>query len=259
MTNRQPNATLIEKELLHDDLYILKIQPDTRPIMDFKPGQFTSLGFPKEGSTPDRPRLLRRAYSIASSPLEKEHLEFFIVTVDGGALTPKLAALPLGGRVWMDEKIAGHFVLDPVPDGKDLVLVSTGTGLAPYVSMLRTFRETGRWRKCVIINGVRVAKDLGYRAELEAAAAADPNIHYVPMVTREKGWGGREGRCNLFFEENEYEKLTGEPLDPNRCHVFMCGNPDMIKAVQCLLEERGFREYSQRKSPDGNIHFERYW
>ena len=259
MSDRQINATLVHREALHDALLILKIRPDSGVIPDFKPGQFTSLGFPKPESTPEKPRLLRRAYSIASSPKEKDAIEFFIVIVDGGALTPKLGAMQVGDRLWMDTRFDGHFTLDPVPAGKDLVLIATGTGLAPYISMLRTYRDTGRWRKLVIIHGVRVAKDFAYVAELKRAAAEDPNIVYVPMTTREPDWGGRCGRVNTFFEGDEYQKAVGVPLDPATTHVFLCGNPDMITSIQELLQARGFRDWHQRNAPDGNIHFERYW
>lgn len=253
------NATLMERQFITKSLFVIKVRPDWAPIPDFKPGQFSSLGFLKPDSTPEKPRLLRRAYSIASSPKEKEHLEFFIVEVEGGQLTPKLARLDVGGRVWMDPKIQGHFTLDPVPQGKDLVLISTGTGLAPYISMLRTFRGTGRWRRFIVFHGARLAEDLGYRDELQQAAKADPSVIYVPTVTRQAGWGGHEGRVTKLLEESTYRKWVGAALVPEECHVFLCGNPDMIKEVLADLEHRGFREYSERKAPDGNIHLERYW
>ncbi len=259
MSEKQINAVMVEKQVLHDHLFVFKFKPEGWTIPDFKPGQFSSLGIFKPDSTPEKPKLLRRAYSIASSPKEKAALEFYITLVDEGALTPKLAAMNVGDRLWMDPQLDGHFTLDPIPPGRDLVLISTGTGLAPYISMLRTYNKTGRWRKLVILNGVRVARDLAYVDELNRACAEDPNIHFIPMVTREPNWGGRCGRVNSFFEGDEYQKVVGVPLDPATTHVLLCGNPDMIDSMQKFLEERGFREYHQRKSPDGNVHFERYW
>ncbi len=258
MADREENARLVERMDYHSHLAIFKFQWDDGVVPDFVPGQFTSLGVKREDSTPERTRWLRRAYSIASSPNEKDSLELYIVLVDEGKLTPKLWQLEVGDRIWMDKKINGHFTLDPVPDGKDLVLVSTGTGLAPYVSMMRTFRNTGRWRKLIIVNGVRVAADLGYVPELEEASKSE-DIVFIPMVTREPDWGGLNGRVNILFEDNRYEELVGSPLDPEQCHVFLCGNPDMITTVQERLEPLGFQEYNAKKSPDGNIHFERYW
>lgn len=259
MSARGENATIVSRQELHADLFILKIKYDNQSIPEFKPGQFTSLGFVREDSTPERIKLLRRAYSIASAPREKDALEFFIVKVDDGKLTPRLLGLPVGARLWMDEKIQGHFTLDPVPDGQDLVMVSTGTGLAPFISMLREYRDTGRWRKLIMINGVRVARDLGYVDELNAEMQRDPNFAYIPMVTRQPDWGGREGRVNRLFEDDVLEREFGVTLNPASCRVFLCGNPEMIKTVQAALEPRGFREYSERKCPEGTIHFERYW
>lgn len=259
MSDSVLNATLIERKFLNDATFICKVRYDDMPTPEFKPGQFTSLGFPKPDSTPERPRLLRRAYSIASSPNEKDAVEFFIVRVDGGALTPQIAELPVGGRLWMDPRIQGHFTLEPVPDGRTLVLVSTGTGLAPYISMLRTYRGTGRWRKAVVLHGVRKADDLGYRDELEQLSREDKTVSYAPLVSREPGWGGREGRVGSMLEDAVFREIAGCELCASDCHVFLCGNPDMIKEVQTSLVARGFQEYSERKCPTGTIHLERYW
>jgi ferredoxin--NADP+ reductase len=259
VSDRALNSTLVYREFVNPGLFIVRFKPDWGPIPDFEPGQFSSLGFPKPDSTPERVKLLRRAYSIASSPKEKETLEFFVVEVEGGALTPRLKRMEIGERIWMDPKIMGHFTLKPVPPGKDLVCVSTGTGLAPFISMLRTFRGTGRWRKMVILHGVRKAEDLGYREELEQAAREDPSVIYVPSATRDPGWGGREGRLNALLEPAVYRELTGEELNPEQTHVFLCGNPEMIRQMQADLESRGFQEYSERKCPTGTIHLERYW
>lgn len=259
VSDRELNATLTERHFLNAATFVCKVRYDTMPTPDFKPGQFTSLGFPKPDSTPERPRLLRRAYSIASSPHEKDAVEFFIVKVDEGALTPKVTDLPVGERLWMDPKIQGHFTLEPVPAGRTLVLVSTGTGLAPYVSMLRTYRGTDRWKKAVVLHGVRRADDLGYRAELEQLSREDPTVVYAPLVSREAGWGGREGRVSAMLEERVFQELAGCELCATDCHVFLCGNPDMIKEIQGSLTQRGFQEYSERKCPTGNIHLERYW
>lgn len=139
-------------------------------------------------------------------------------------------------------------------------MVSTGTGIGPYMSILRTYRGQGRWRRFVMINGVRREPDLGYRDELHAIAREDPTVLYIPIVSREPcpgDWPGRCGHVQDVLEQETYRRLVGAPLDPEQCHVFLCGNPDMIQSVRPLLERRGFRTHSKR-SP-GNIHLERYW
>ncbi len=215
-----------------------------------------------------RVRLTRRAYSIASSPLVRDYLEFFVVRIDTGELTPRLWAIEPGGRLWMDEIAKGEFTLDHAPPGKDLVMISTGTGIAPFMSMLRTYRNQGRWRRFILIHGARYAADLGYRAEMEQIVREDPTVCYIPLVTREPEpplpgapehgvWTGLRGRVQSALEHELYCKLVGAPLDPVECHVFLCGNPQMIDEVEALLTSRGFVTDSREQA--GNIHFERYW
>lgn len=263
------NATLIEREDLTETLSIIKVRPDSRTVPPFVPGQFVRLGLPRapESANPNRPtrrpgriRYTRRAYSIASSPRATDHMEFFVVRIEEGALTPKMWDLTPGSRIWMDEEAKGEFNIDLAPRGKDLVLVSTGTGIAPFISMYRTFKDEQRWRRFVVINGVRYAADLGYREELAAAEHDDPSVTYIPLVTREPEgalWQGLRGRVHVALEPELYERLVGAPLDPTQCHVFLCGNPAMIDELEENLTSRGFITDS-RQGP-GTLHFERYW
>lgn len=260
------NATLVAREDVNATLSIVRVRPDTGRVPDFQPGQFVRLGLPKPGQAPPPPgkparvRFTRRAYSIASSPHATDALEFFVVRIEEGALTPRLWEIPVGGRLWMDHEAKGEFTLDLAPAGADLVMVSTGTGIAPFISMLRTFRRTNRWRRFVLINGARYAADLGYEDELRAIAREDQTVHYIPLVTREPedgAWTGLRGRVQSALEPETYRRLVGAPLDPTTCHVFLCGNPEMIDAVERLLQARGFITDSHAQK--GNIHFERYW
>ena len=238
----------------------------------FEPGQFATLAMPRNAppishgddypeGDPRWLKLWRRAYSIASSPLEREHLEFYVVMVDEGKLTPKLWHCKGGGRIWLDPRIKGEFTLHGVPDDKNLVMISTGTGLAPYVSMLKTYRRTGRWKRFIILHGARLSDDLGYREELMQIAAEDPSVFYMPTCTREaagSAWDGQRGRVNVALEDDKlYEHCTGTRLDPADTHVFLCGNPDMLNQCEAILHQRGF--VTQTKKQPGNIHLERYW
>ena len=259
------NATLVSREDLHPELIVIKVRPDSGAIQSFKPGQFCTLGLPP-AETPDetgkrRPRLVRRAYSIASSPNEPDHLEIFIVLVEDGRFTPMLWEVQQGDKIWMDEKIRGEFTLDTIPDGKDLVMVSTGTGLAPFISMLRTYRGTDRWRRLVMIHGVRYAKDLGYKEELEQIAAEDESVIYIPACTREPDdspWAGHRGRVNTILDDPAiFRKYAGFDMNPDDCHLMLCGNPDMIKAAQATFEGQGWTTHTRKQ--EGNLHFERYW
>ena len=265
------NASLTHREDLNDELSIMRLRPDNGPAPPFEPGQFITIGLPKDPSDipavaqanrpgGSRTRLLRRAFSIASSANERSHLELYVVLVQDGRFTPKLWAMKPGDPIWMDDKTKGGFTLDGVPRDKDLIMVATGTGLAPFVSMLRTYRGQDRWRRFVVIHGVRLAEDLGYRQELEQASREDPSIVYMPTVTREPddaSWQGLRGRVQSALEPDTYQRLVEAPMDPNHCHVFLCGNPDMITSSEEMLKQRGFT--LQTRDQPGNIHFERYW
>ena len=266
MSDDPLNATITHREDLTGELAVFKVSPDAA-MEPFVPGQFTTLGLPKPESeiNPNRrrrgPQLVRRAYSIASSPDAMNDLEFYVVVVDGGKLTPRLWDLHEGDRLFMDPTCKGHFTLDGIPDGQVLVCIATGTGLAPFVSMMRTYRGTGRWKKLVIIHGTRLAKDLGYRAELEQAAHEDDSIIYLPACTREpdtSNWQGLRGRVHITLEPEFFEREVGLPLDPANSHLFLCGNPAMIDQCEEELQDRGF-VIQNRDHPDGNVHFERYW
>lgn len=266
------NATLTKKEVVTDGLVVMRVAPDETPY-EFEAGQYTVLALkgsePRamesedEAPPPDPEKLIKRAYSIASGSDEKE-LEFFIVLVGSGALTPRLLALEVGDRLWVSPKAVGVFTLDSVPPDRDVVLVATGTGLAPYVSMLRTkvCDECGGPRRWGVLHGARRSWDLGYRAELENYRKRCPNLVYVPSITRpspEDPWTGLVGRVNQFLVDGTFEREWGGPLDPTKQHFFLCGNPGMVEDAAKRLAEHGFSEWSRRKNPEGTIHLERYW
>ncbi|MEM9019309.1 MAG: ferredoxin--NADP reductase [Planctomycetota bacterium] len=273
------NAKLIEKLPIHDTLGIFRVMYEDAEVPDFEPGQFTNLALlppvdpdagqdepeADEGARRRRrrgPRLVRRAYSIASAPREKRFIEFYIVAVDEGALTPRVFDLEVGDRLFMDPKIKGHFTLKGVPEGKDLVTVATGTGLAPFLAMYQHYKDADRFSRFVFIHGVRYEEDLGYREQLVSLAHSDPRVIYLPAVTRapdDSGWSGYRGRVTAIFEDGTYAQATGSELDPEQCHVFLCGNPAMIDQLEGeLVEKHGFVVKSPRQK-DGNLHFERYW
>jgi len=240
------------------------VRPDSGSTPSFSPGQYTLLGMPPDEDLPHatpggRTRLIRRAYSISSAAQERSFLEFYVVLVEGGKLSTRLWTVPQGGRLWMDEVIRGRFTLDHAGPDNDLLFVATGTGIAPFMSMLRTYADMRRWRRCVLVHGVRRAGDLGYRDELEARAAVDPRFTYVPVVSRAADgvWNGATGRVQPLLEDAAFRLRTGVSLDPATFHAFLCGNPAMIESTRDMLEARGFKP-GQVDGP-GGIHFEKYW
>jgi ferredoxin--NADP+ reductase len=126
--------------------------------------------------------------------------------------------------------------------------------------MLRTYRGQDRWRRFIVLHGVRHARELAYRDEFEQAAREDPSVLYVPMATREPDdgpWTGRRGRVQSVLDDGVSQEVVGGELDPASCHVFLCGNPLMIDETEKLLQARGFTTHTACQP--GNIHFERYW
>jgi len=258
MRSLQPNATFLRRIELHDGLMLVHLAPDGGVFPPFKPGQYVSVGRVVDDT--GTPQLVKRSYSIGSSANERAFVELFVVHVDDGSFTEWLFRQREGDRVWLSPRAAGGFTLDGFAHGRDLVLVSTGTGVAPYVSMLRTHGENPPWRRIAIVNGVRRAGDLGYRAELEAAAARDPNFIYLPLTTREpegSDWPGERGRVGDMLEPDRFERRTGIALDPARCHVYLCGNPEMVESLDHAMTARGFHRHT--RAHPGNLHMEKYW
>jgi ferredoxin/flavodoxin---NADP+ reductase len=261
------NATVIARRDLSDGLAILRVRPDDAPIPDFVPGQFIQLGLPCGGGESDAPEKLdKRAYSIASPPTDKEAFELLIALVPGGQLTPSIWDLRADDSCWIDPRPLGSFTLEHVPPGKDLVLVATGTGIAPYVSMLRSYalgrplHRPDRWQRCVLVHGARRASDLAYAEEIRALCAVDPSLAFHPTLSREpelSHWSGLRGRVQSVLSGELGHPLPDTLLHPERCHVFLCGNPSMIEEVRAMLVERGFTPGSPRRG--GNLHTERYW
>jgi len=263
------NAVLAGREELNPQLQILRIKPDSQ-LFDFKPGQFAVAGLlgrePRvpEADDEDPPaapgQLIRRAYSIASSSVERHYVEFYVNLVNSGALTPRLFALPYGGRLFLGVRASGLFTLERVPPEKAVVLIATGTGLAPYMSMLRTMLVHDTRRAFVVLHGARYSWDLGYRGELESLARIRPNFTYIPSITRpheDPHFRGHTGRIQALLEQGIVETLSGVPLDPARADAFLCGNPEMIAGVKALLLPHGFTPDHGKQT--GTVHIEEYW
>ncbi len=250
---------------------VIRAVPDGWALPEFRPGQFAVLGLPgssprcvlsdPEDEAPNPDKLIRRAYSIASSSTELQFLEFYITLVRSGSLTPRLFALQTGGRVWLGPKITGAFTIDQAPEEKHLVLVATGTGLAPYMSMLRTVLAKNPQRQFVVVLGARHSWDLGYNAELVTMARLSPNFTYLPIISRPQEepvpWQGPAGYVLDLFNDGSVERSLGRPLSPKTTGVFLCGNPAMVENMVELLADSGLKEHS-RKEP-GEIYVERYW
>jgi len=263
------NATVIQKIQMTPNLMTLRVRPD-EGVPDFKPGQYTVLGLSNtetrlQESAPDdktyeKETLIRRAYSISSASIEREYLEFYIALVRSGELTPRLFNLEQGSRLFMGGKIVGMFTLDSVPQEKDLVFIATGTGLAPYMSMIRSELHIHKDRRFVIIHGAACSWDLGYRDELSILDRYSDTFSYIPTITQPEDdptWKGDAGFIQDLITTGVVERKIGEKITPDKFDVFLCGNPKMVETVKEILLDRDFTPHS-KKEP-GTIHMEEFW
>lgn len=263
------NATVTMRYEINHGLLVLQVSPDEE-MTPFEAGQYTVLGLP--GSAPryhaadpedepaDPDKLIKRAYSIASSSLQGKFFEFYVALVRTGALTPRLFALQPGERVFLGKKVVGMFTLKEVPEDHDLVLVATGTGLAPYISMLRSRFEFESPRRTVVVHGARVSYDLGYRHEVEGLAARFDNFDYLPIIDmpeRDPAWNGATGYVNRFFEDGTVARALGHEIAPENTSVFLCGNPFMVDGMMSYLGDLGLKKHSRREP--GQMFVEEFW
>jgi ferredoxin--NADP+ reductase len=249
------NATLVGREDVNPDLSIFRVLPDSG-VPEFKAGQYVALGLP----APDG-GAVRRAYSIASPPKQREHLEFYIQLVHGGAFTPLLWELQEGARLWTGPKAVGKFTFDGVPEDAHVLMIGTGTGLAPYVAMLKEHMSCAHSaRRLVVAHGARHARDLGYRLPLTKLDIECPNFLYAPTISRPTegdSWVGHVGRVESLIHDGTLERAMGEKIEPGKFHIFLCGNPGMCEDMMDHFQELGFTEDKPREP--GDLHFEKYW
>jgi ferredoxin-NADP reductase len=242
----QYNATLVRREDMTDSLayFWVKFDGDATP---FEPGQYMTIGAVVDG------KMVQRPYSVASPPVSAgtEGYEFYIRLVQGGTFTPLLWRMPLGQRMRMIGP-KGKFVLQR-DEGRTNIFISSGTGNAPFVSMMKQLLADGTPRRAVLLNGVSYAHEIGYRELLEGwERSGEYPLRYVPTVSRAQdpvnaSWAGRTGRVESILSP----VLDELRLDAANSVAYICGNPDMIASAEAQLLERGY--------PEDQVHKELYW
>ncbi|MBI2381663.1 MAG: ferredoxin--NADP reductase [Gammaproteobacteria bacterium] len=224
----------------NDTLFSFKTTRD--PGLRFENGHFVMIGLEIEG------RPLMRAYSIVSPNYEDE-LEFFSIKVQNGPLTSRLQHLKEGDSIFVSKKPTGTLVLDHLLPGKHLYLISTGTGLAPFLSIIRDPAVYERFDKVILTHGVRQVNELAYREMLKQELPEHEffgddikaKLVYYPTVTREEF--ENQGRITDLIESGKLAADLGlPPLNPDTDRVMICGSPSMLKDTCAILEARGFHE-----------------
>ena len=224
----------------------------------FTPGQFARIGVKSE----DGAETIWRAYSIASASYD-EHLEFFSVVVPGGKFTSRLAKLKEGDAILVERKSYGFLTTDRFEGGRDLWMLATGTGLAPFVSILHEFATWENYENLVLVQSARTRDELAYEDLIRGFEGSQyyaefaRKLRYVQVVTREPVPGALGDRITKLLTSGVLEENVGLRLDHDRSRIMLCGNPEMVEESRHLLVGRGFR--MSRRGDPGHLAVENYW
>jgi ferredoxin--NADP+ reductase len=221
------------------------------PSLRFSNGHFTMIGLKTEAGKP-----LLRAYSIASANYE-EHLEFLSIKVPDGPLTSRLQHIQVGDNIIVGRKPTGTLLIDYLLPGKRLYMFSTGTGLAPFMSVIRDPATYEKYEELILVHGVRQVDELAYHELLTESLRHDEflgelvqkQLRYYPTVTREAFH--TMGRITDLIESGKLAKDLGAPeLDPATDRAMICGSPAMLRDLKTSLEENGFKEGNTSRPGD---------
>lgn len=246
MSEKWIEARVVENRHWTDVLFSLRVEGAP---LSFQAGQFVRLALDVEGERVARP------FSFVNPP-EDPVLEFYGIVVPEGPLSPRLARLRAGDALYIARNPAGFLVLSELPEAETLWLVSTGTGIAPFLSILRTDAPWRRFRDVVLVHAVRHARELVYQ-ELIEDLKQKKNLRYVTFVSREAAAGSLAGRIPAAIRDGRLERASGLALRAEGSQVMLCGNPEMLTDVTSALAERGLRKH-RRRSP-GQISVESFW
>ena len=262
------NATVEKIETVADGLSIFFIRPDT-PIPGRLPGHYVRIGL----AGPDGKNLIRRPYSLSQSlgpAADPDLLELLIIRVPEGDLTPILFDQSEGDRLFVRPKMVGTYLLPKLDADMTLILTSTGTGVAPHMTMLEACVNT--CKQVVMMECVRYSAELAYAKQIRKFQQTHPNLVYISLVTRE---GDAKRYIQDYFRDGILEQEHGVSIAPETTHVFACGNPAMIGIpkedretgtlsyetpgglVEILTTRYDLTIHKPRKP--GQIHFEKYW
>jgi ferredoxin/flavodoxin---NADP+ reductase len=240
---------VLQVQLWAANLWSLRISKPSG--FTFTPGHYAKLGLPVGDEA-----AVWRAYSIVSAP-EEDFLEFLITLVPGGGMSQLILKLQLGDEVMLQSAAMGFFIPSQLGAGESLWMLSTGSGVGPYVSMLREGSVLARFGQLVIAHSVRTLAELAYANEFRAFAARHGTVHYVPIVTREAGSTPLTGRIPQLIESGSLSAHAGVDFNASTARVMVCGNPDFTADMRRVLTARSFQPC--RRGLIGSMLFENYW
>lgn len=232
----------------NESLFSLIVNADIEP---FKAGQFTKL------SMIANDKRIARAYSYVNAP-QSSDLEFYLINVKDGVLSSHLATLKPGDTVLIERRASGFFTLDEVPNSEQLWMLSTGTAIGPFLSMLQQQQVWQQFKYINLVHGVRYNNDLSYQALIEELITAHPaQLNYIPVVSRETPVKGLYGRITDAIQSSDLFNEVNLSATPDNAQFMVCGNPQMVKDTTELLINRNFKR-NRRREP-GHITVEQYW
>jgi ferredoxin--NADP+ reductase len=242
-------GTITQVEHWTESLFSIKVKA---PIDSFTAGQFAKLGLEVNGER------VQRAYSFVNAPSDN-NLEFYLVTVPEGKLSPRLHELQPGNEIQVTKEAAGFFVLDEVPDCDTLWMLATGTAIGPYLSILQEGKGLERFKNIVLLHAARFARDLSYLPLMQQLQQHyNGKLRIQTVVSREKVPGSLTGRVPALIERGELEAAVGLTMDIESSHIMLCGNPQMVRDTQQILKDsRQMRKHLRRKP--GHMTSEQYW
>ncbi len=247
--------TLTEVRVWSSTLFSLRCTRDLG--FHFRAGQFVRLGLRKSSGC-----IVWRAYSLVSAPHE-DFLEFFSIVVPCGEFTSELSRLKVGDELLVEKQATGFLTLDRFADGRDLWLIGTGTGLAPFLSILQDLEVWPRFEHVVLVYSARDRGELAYQAlvaelpQREWLEGASHKLCYLPVVTRETLQGALSKRVTRLIETGELEQAAGLMLSPEHSRIMLCGNPQMIEDTRAVLKARNLNLALTRRP--GQVAVENYW
>ena len=243
------NATVKEVKNWTDSLFSLVVNA---PVDPFIAGQFAKLGLEIDGQR------VQRAYSYVNAPNNPD-LEFYLVDVPDGKLSPRLHALQAGDSLMVTKEAAGFFVVDEVPECDTLWMLATGTAIGPYLSILQQGENLARFQHIVLVHATRYAADLSYLPLMQQLQQNyGDKLRIQTVVSREQVAESLTGRVPALIESGELESRVGLTIDAESSHVMLCGNPQMVRDTQqVLMTSREMRKHLKRKP--GHITSEHYW
>lgn len=237
---------IVEKKCWNDRLYTLRIECD---FDTFESGQFVRVALDIDGERVARP------YSLVNKP-DDDFLEIYFNIVDEGPLSPRLAELEVGDEIFITDRANGFLTVSEVPQCRHLWMLATGTGVGPFLSILKNQDAWARFEKIVLVYSVRDISELAYQQQVADIQEQWPQkFSFVPLVTREKVEGMLNQRITDSIEDDSLEQTTGVVIDEDS-HVMMCGNSEMIADVTEVLAKRGLRKHRRREP--GHITTEKY-